>query len=229
MRHEVDAPHGRFVTKRTRQPTVPLDREGWVGAESPDRLAAVIRSSTAMGSGSIGWKPAPFDPQRDTRVVCIAVPVLSSAGVNHIVQHHTTRVPMTGMPTKRDFLAIPDFSLDELKATLDLAARMKTGDFTRMSLAGKTLAMIFAKSSTRTRVSFEVGHRSARRAPPLPLLARHPARPRRADQDMARVLSRYVHGIVIRTFSHEEVEELAQLRRACRSSTGSPTGCIPAR
>ncbi len=117
---------------------------------------------------------------------------------------------MTGMPTKRDFLAIPDFSLEELEATLDLAARMKSGEFSTLPLTGRTLAMIFAKSSTRTRVSFEVG---------VAQLGGHPLFLSSRDiqlgrgepiKDMARVLSRYVHGILIRTFSHEEVEELAR-------------------
>ncbi|MBA2627434.1 MAG: ornithine carbamoyltransferase, partial [Gemmatimonadales bacterium] len=58
---------------------------------------------------------------------------------------------------KRDFLAIPDFSRDELVALFELAARMKSGAYAEKPLAGKTLGMIFAKSSTRTRVSFEVG------------------------------------------------------------------------
>ncbi|HOX20665.1 MAG TPA: ornithine carbamoyltransferase, partial [Gemmatimonadales bacterium] len=58
---------------------------------------------------------------------------------------------------KRDFLAIPDFSAADLHDLLDLAGRMKSGAYRERPLTGKTLAMIFAKSSTRTRVSFEVG------------------------------------------------------------------------
>ena len=58
---------------------------------------------------------------------------------------------------KRDFLAITDFSRDETIKLLDLARRMKKGAYRETPLAGKSLAMIFAKSSTRTRVSFEVG------------------------------------------------------------------------
>ena len=57
----------------------------------------------------------------------------------------------------RHFLTIPDLSKAELAAVLDLAQRMKTGAYRERPLAGKTLGMIFAKSSTRTRVSFEVG------------------------------------------------------------------------
>ena len=111
---------------------------------------------------------------------------------------------------KRDFLAITDLSRDEIQRLLDLAQRMKQGRYGETPLAGKTLAMIFAKSSTRTRVSFEVGTNqlgghalflSSRdiqigRGEPIP--------------DTARVLSRYVDGIMIRTFDHKEVEELAR-------------------
>ena len=78
-------------------------------------------------------------------------------------------------------------------------------------LAGKSIGLIFAKSSTRTRVSFEVG------------VGELGGRPLYLDQskmqvgrgetigDTAQVLSRYLHGIVIRTFSHEGVEELARV------------------
>src|ERR1700704_2791485 len=59
--------------------------------------------------------------------------------------------------THRDFLAIPDFTAPELVALFDLAERMRTGEDTKKPLAGQTLAMIFMKASTRTRVSFEVG------------------------------------------------------------------------
>ena len=57
----------------------------------------------------------------------------------------------------RHFLSIPDFSKAELLAVFALAQRMKQGEYKEKPLAGKTLGMIFAKSSTRTRVSFEVG------------------------------------------------------------------------
>ncbi len=111
---------------------------------------------------------------------------------------------------KRDFLAVNDFTRDEIVRLFDLAQRMKQRQYRDTPLAGKTLAMVFAKSSTRTRVSFEVGayqlggqalFLSSRdiqigRGEPIP--------------DTARVLSRYVDGIMIRTFDHGEVEELAR-------------------
>ena len=60
------------------------------------------------------------------------------------------------MPT-RHFLAISDYSREELQAFLSLAQQLKSGQVGGLPLEGKSLAMIFYKSSTRTRVSFEVG------------------------------------------------------------------------
>jgi ornithine carbamoyltransferase len=109
----------------------------------------------------------------------------------------------------RHFLAIPDFSKPELLALFDLAARMKRGEYVEKPLAGKTLGMIFAKSSTRTRVSFEVGafqlggHALFLSSRDIQLGRGEPLR------DTARVLSRYLDGIMIRTFDHRDLEELA--------------------
>jgi ornithine carbamoyltransferase len=113
------------------------------------------------------------------------------------------------MREHRDFLAIIDFSSDELEALLQRAHRLKAGEDTSR-LAGKSLAMIFKKSSTRTRVSFEVamtqlgGHAL--------FLSDRDSQIGRGETiyDTAHVLSRMVDGITIRTFAHEEVEELAQ-------------------
>ena len=112
--------------------------------------------------------------------------------------------------TVRHFRAIPDFTREELIETLDLAARMKRGDYREKPLAGKTLAMIFTKSSTRTRVSFEVGtyqlggHALFLSSRDIQLGRGEPIR------DTARVLSRYVDGIMIRTFAQDDVEQLAR-------------------
>ncbi len=112
--------------------------------------------------------------------------------------------------SKRDFLAVTDFSKAELHQVLELAARMKSGQERGKPLAGKTLGMIFAKSSTRTRVSFEVGatqlggHALFLSSRDIQLGRGEPIR------DTARVLSRYVDGIMIRTFAQEDVEELAR-------------------
>ena len=114
------------------------------------------------------------------------------------------------MTSPRHFLAIPDLTRSELVSLLDLAARMKRGEYIGKPLAGKTLGMIFAKSSTRTRVSFEVGayqlggHALFLSARDIQLGRGEPIR------DTARVLSRYLDGIMIRTFDHEDVQELAR-------------------
>jgi ornithine carbamoyltransferase len=110
----------------------------------------------------------------------------------------------------RDFLAIPDFSRDELDALFDLAERMRRGEYAEKPLAGKTLAMIFMKSSTRTRVSFEVG--TFQLGGHALFLSPRDVQLGRGEPiaDTARVLSRYVDGIMIRTFAHADVEELAR-------------------
>jgi ornithine carbamoyltransferase len=109
-----------------------------------------------------------------------------------------------------DFLAIPDFSRDELEGLFRLAESMRKKAYTARPLAGKTLAMIFMKASTRTRVSFEAGtfqlggHALFLSARDVQLGRGEPI------SDTARVLSRYVDGIMIRTFAHQDIEELAK-------------------
>ena len=111
---------------------------------------------------------------------------------------------------KRDFLTFEDLTKTQVDGLFDLAARMKSGAYRETPLDGKTLGMIFAKSSTRTRVSFEVGtyqlggHALFLSARDIQLGRGEPIR------DMARVLSRMIDGIMIRTFAHAEVTELAQ-------------------
>ena len=112
--------------------------------------------------------------------------------------------------TKRDFLAVTDLSRDELLGLVDLAVRMKSGQYRERPLAGQTLAMIFTKSSTRTRVSFEVG--STQLGGHALFLSSRDIQLGRGEpiRDTARVLSRYVDGIMIRTFAHADVAELAR-------------------
>lgn len=110
----------------------------------------------------------------------------------------------------RDFLAIPDFSADELHALFALAESMRGGRYDKRPLAGRSMAMIFMKSSTRTRVSFEVGTYQLGGA--AFFLSPRDVQIGRGEPigDTARVLSRYVDGIMIRTFAHADVEELAR-------------------
>src|SRR3954470_7848299 len=112
--------------------------------------------------------------------------------------------------THRDFLQIPDFSKEEIVALFDLADRMKAGKYDKRPLAGKTLAMIFMKASTRTRVSFEAG--TYQLGGHALFLSPRDVQLGRGEPiaDTARVLSRYVAGLMIRTFAHQDIEELAK-------------------
>ncbi len=87
---------------------------------------------------------------------------------------------------------------------------MRSGAYRERPLAGKTLAMLFMKSSTRTRVSFEVG--TWQLGGHAVFLSSRDTQLGRGEPiaDTARVLSRYVNGIMIRTFAHSDVEELAR-------------------
>ncbi|MDB4932968.1 MAG: Ornithine carbamoyltransferase [Myxococcaceae bacterium] len=114
---------------------------------------------------------------------------------------------------KRDFLRVSDLSADELRQVLDHAKAMKnqrTYGSTRRPLEGRSVALIFEKASTRTRVSFEVGAFELG-AHPLVINARDSQLGRgESIEDTARTLSRYVHAIVFRTTAHERVEALAR-------------------
>lgn len=112
-------------------------------------------------------------------------------------------------PPHRDFLNIADFSSAETFALLALAEQMRVGQYSKKPLAGKALAMIFMKSSTRTRVSFEVG--ATQLGGTAHFLSPRDVQLGRGEPiaDTARVLDRYVHGIMIRTFAHADVETLA--------------------
>ena len=112
-----------------------------------------------------------------------------------------------------DLLSIHELSVDDVEEILTLAADLKAKQKAGIShklLAGKTLGMIFEKSSTRTRVSFEVGmYQLGGQA--LFLSSRDLQLGRGEPiKDTARVLSRYLDGIMIRTYGHERIEELAR-------------------
>lgn len=113
----------------------------------------------------------------------------------------------------KHLLKLADWTTEEIIATLDLADKLKyekKNGIEHHILKGKTLGMIFSKSSTRTRVSFEVGmydlggsalflsHRDLQIGRGEPI------------KDTARVLSRFVDGIMIRTFDQADVETLAE-------------------
>ncbi|HQP29880.1 MAG TPA: ornithine carbamoyltransferase [Deltaproteobacteria bacterium] len=110
---------------------------------------------------------------------------------------------------KRDFLSLRDFSRDELSQVLEQAQAFKQGRL-KSSLEGKAVVMVFEKASTRTRISFEVG---------IDRLGGHPivltpgtSQMGRGEplKDTARILSRYAEMIVMRTYAHATIEEIAQ-------------------
>ena len=111
----------------------------------------------------------------------------------------------------KDFIEIHDYTADEVREIFELARDMKADPKKfGAGLQGQTLAMIFEKSSTRTRVSFEVGmfqlggHALFLSARDIQLGRGEPI------YDTAKVLSRYVDGIMARTFAHKTVTDLAE-------------------
>lgn len=113
----------------------------------------------------------------------------------------------------KHLLKLIDWSKEEILETLDLADKLKAekkAGIKHHILEGKTLGMIFEKSSTRTRVSFEVGMFDLGGA--ALFLSSKDLQIGRGEpvQDTARVLSRFLDGIMIRTFDQEEVESLAK-------------------
>lgn len=117
-----------------------------------------------------------------------------------------------GIPVKRDFLHITDLTTDEIHHVLDLSAEVKTRirtDKDYQPFKGQSMAMIFAKPSARTRLSFETG---------FYLLGGHAIYlgpsdidigKREAVKDIARVVSRYNHMIMARLFAHAHIIEMA--------------------
>ena len=113
----------------------------------------------------------------------------------------------------KHLLKMMDLSKDEIIDILDLADELKSqqkNNIPHPLLKGKTLGMIFQKSSTRTRVSFEVGMYQLGGS--ALFLSANDLQIGRGEpiEDTARVLSRYLDGIMIRTFAQQEVEDLAK-------------------
>jgi ornithine carbamoyltransferase len=118
---------------------------------------------------------------------------------------------MRGAMKHKDFIEIHDYSADEVREIFEIARDMKANpEKYRDALKGQTLAMIFEKSSTRTRVSFEVG--MFQMGGHALFLSSRDIQIGRGEPiyDTAKVLSRYVNGIMARTFAHKTVTELAE-------------------
>lgn len=111
----------------------------------------------------------------------------------------------------KNFLTIEELTAAQIVSLLDDAVRLKAerGQHKEQPLAGQTWAMIFTKSSTRTRVSFEVGIRELGGFPMF--LSKNDIQLGRGEpiKDTARVLGRMVHGCIIRTFAQQDVVDFA--------------------
>ena len=138
------------------------------------------------------------------------------AGRTDAVDPYWYYSPAAGIPateasvSQKDFISIHDHSADRIAAIFALAAEMKKDPWKfRRELEGQTLAMIFEKSSTRTRVSFEVG--MFQLGGHALFLSSRDIQLGRGEsiEDTARVLGRYVEGIMARTFAHDTVTALA--------------------
>ncbi len=111
---------------------------------------------------------------------------------------------------KRDFLTLWDLSSEEVAAVLERALKLKSGEgSSACPLIGRSIGLLFEKPSTRTRVSFEAGIYQLG-AQPISLHSGELQIGRgETVGDTARTLSRYLNGIVIRTYAHSRLEEFA--------------------
>jgi len=128
---------------------------------------------------------------------------------NHSLEACMYELDLTG----RSFLTVHDFTPAEVVALLDLATELKAAQRRHEPhavLAGRAVALIFMKTSTRTRMSFEVGVEQLG-AQPMFLSANDiQLRVGETIKDTANVMSRYVDCIMIRTFAQKDVEDLAE-------------------
>jgi ornithine carbamoyltransferase len=111
---------------------------------------------------------------------------------------------------KRDFLAVTDFTTDELNRLFELCRAMKQNEIAPKPLRGKTVGCIFHKASLRTRISFEVGTAELGGDSLYITDKEIELGVRESIYDAAKVLSRFLALITIRTFSHEDVVQLAK-------------------
>ena len=114
---------------------------------------------------------------------------------------------------QKDFLAIDDYTLDELRVILDLAKEQKPlarKHALPHTLPNRVLACVFAKPSLRTRVSFEVGFRQLGGQTLFITDKEIGMGTRESVYDVAKVMSRFADGIMIRWFDHQEVVDLAK-------------------
>ncbi|GBE04138.1 ornithine carbamoyltransferase [bacterium BMS3Abin09] len=110
----------------------------------------------------------------------------------------------------KDFLTLLDLSSDEIEKLIERAAELKSGkDSSSCPLIGKSIGLLFDKTSTRTRISFQTGIYQL--GAQSIYINKNELQLGRGEsiEDTAKVLSRYLHGIVIRTYTHSSIEKLA--------------------
>jgi ornithine carbamoyltransferase len=112
-----------------------------------------------------------------------------------------------------DFLDLAELQVSEVRALLDLAARIKCGQWAETPLAGRSVAILLQKPSMRTRASFHVGIERLGGRPLTLLDGEVGLGSRETPEDVAHVLDRYVSGIVARLHSHRDLARLAGASR----------------
>jgi len=149
-------------------------------------------------------------PSRDRRGRHTTDPILARG---HLRRGHWVAQVVDSRLRGRDFLSIADLDASTCRQVLDLARRQKAGEDPGRPLSGRTVAMVFLRPSNRTRVSFEVainrlgGH-------PVALFDREIEMGRRESvADVARILDRFVDGLVARIPSHRDLLGLADHMR----------------
>ena len=112
---------------------------------------------------------------------------------------------------KQDLISMADFSKADLEAVISLTKELKDNPLSQSNtLKNKNIALIFAKPSLRTRISFEVGINQLGGNPIIIKMDEIKIGTRENVEDIANVLSKYVDAIVIRTYKQEEIEELGK-------------------
>ncbi len=112
---------------------------------------------------------------------------------------------------KKDFLTLRDLTPKELSTLIERAAELKAGkDSSAYPLIGKSIGLLFDKTSTRTRISFQTGTYQLGAQPIYINSSELQLGRGESIEDTAKVMARYLHGIVLRTYAHSTIETLAE-------------------
>ncbi|MDD5718090.1 MAG: ornithine carbamoyltransferase [Candidatus Krumholzibacteria bacterium] len=183
---------------------------------TPSKMKGTAPKKTAKDAKKTAKKGKAAKSRRAATTGTLKAPVsrkkAAPAGKTSAARRKTAPRRRSNAPSRKDFLRINDFSLQELRAILDLARKQKPlarRHALPPSLPGRQLACVFAKPSLRTRVSFELAIRQLGGNSLFITDKEIGLGTRESVKDVAKVLSRYVDGIMIRWFDQGEVDELA--------------------